>query len=105
MRIWCTSRSVVGRGYCSDGLRSMWRRTLRNAWYLQVRECCGPGRGVCPRVGTRLKLCAGGRMAQIQGSVPVDGQRGLIHWLGQAEHGLSQVVARVILAGARAAAL
>ena len=33
-------------------------------------------------------------MAQIQGRVPVDGQRRWIHW-GWAEHGQSQVVARL----------
>ena len=45
VRIWCTSWSVVGRGYCSAGLRSMRRWTLWMAWYPQVRGCCGRGGG------------------------------------------------------------
>ena len=32
VRIWCTSWSVVGTGYCSGGLRSMWQRTLWMLW-------------------------------------------------------------------------
>ena len=94
MCIWCTSGSVVGRGYASSGLRPTRRRILWMAWYPQVRECCGPGGGaVPPRVWACLVLCVGGEY----GPNPGHGPRG---WpasmdpFGQAEHGQSQVVAR-----------
>ena len=45
VRIWSTSGSVVGRGYCKEGLRSMRRRSLWMAWYPQVGECFGLGGG------------------------------------------------------------
>ena len=38
MRMWCTSWSVVGRGYASSGLRPTRRRILWMVWYPQVRE-------------------------------------------------------------------
>ena len=78
--IWCTSLSLVGRGYCRGGLRSMRQRTLRMAWYPQVRECCGLG-GPSFRVSGPASTCVWAMgMAQIQGTVPMDGQRRLIHW-------------------------
>ena len=40
LRIWCTSWSVVGRGYASSGLRPTRLGTLWMVWYPQVRECC-----------------------------------------------------------------
>ena len=43
LRIWWTSRSVVGRRYASFGLRPTRLRTLWMAWYPQVRDCCGLG--------------------------------------------------------------
>ena len=43
--IWCTSWSVVGRGYASSGLRPARQKTLWMAWYPQLRECCGSGGG------------------------------------------------------------
>ena len=84
LRIWWTSWSVVGRGYASFGLRPTRLRTLWMAWYPQVRDCCSLGRGVWPRVWARLDLCVGGGDGPNPG-VPV----------GQAEHGQSQVVARL----------
>ena len=42
-----------------------------------------PGGGVCPRVWACLDLCVGVEMAHIQGTVPVDGQWRLIHWVRQ----------------------
>ena len=41
------------------------------------------GGGVWPRVRARLDLCLGGGMAQIQGPVPVGGQRRWIQWVRQ----------------------
>ena len=53
------------------------------AWYPQVRECCGLGGGPF-RVSGPASICVWAvGMAQIQGTVPVDGQRRLIHWVGQ----------------------
>ena len=80
VRIWWTSWLVVGRGYCRGGLRSMRQRTLWMAWYPQVRECCGLG-GVSSRVsGPASTFVWAVEIGQIQGTVPVDGQRRLIHW-------------------------
>ena len=59
LRIWWTSWSVVGRGYASFWLRPTLLRTLRMAWYPQVRDCCGRGGGVWSRVRTRFDLCVG----------------------------------------------
>ena len=79
VRIWGTSWSVVGRGYCRGGLRPLRRRTLSMAWYPQVRECCSGGGSF--RVSGRASTCVWAvAMAQIQGTVPVDGQRHLMHW-------------------------
>ena len=50
------------------------------------------GGGVLPRVWACLGFCVGGEVAQIQGTVPVNGQR--LDPLGEAEHCQSQVVAR-----------
>ena len=72
LRIWCTSWSVVGRGYASFGLRPTRRRILWMAWYLQVRECCGLGGRVLPRVWTCLDLSVGGG----DGPNPGHGPRG-----------------------------
>ena len=53
------------------------------AWYPQVRECCGQG-GESFRVSGPASICVWTvAMAQIQGTVPVDGQRRWIHWAGQ----------------------
>ena len=63
------------------GLRPMRRRALWTAWYPQVRGCCGLGGRGCFRlfrpVSNWVWLMG---VAQIQGSVPTDGQRRLIHW-------------------------
>ena len=93
LRIWWTSWLVVGRGYASSGLRPTRLRTLWMAWYPQVRGCCGLGGGF-GRVSGPASICVWAvGMAQIQGTVPVGGQR---RWsLGQAENGQSQVVARL----------
>ena len=94
LRIWWTSWSVVGRGYASSGLRPTRLRTLWMAWYPQVRECCGLGGGVWPRVRARLDLCVGGG----DGPNPGHGPRGwpaALDPVGQAEHGQSQLVARL----------
>ena len=88
LRIWWTSWSVVGRGYASSGLRPTRLRTLWMAWYPQVRECCGLGGGVWPRVKARLDLCVGGG----DGPNPGQGPRGwqaALDRVGQAEHGQS----------------
>ena len=82
-RIWWTSWSVVGRGYASFGLRPTRLRTLWMAWYPQVRDCCGPG-GVFGRVSGPASTCVWAvEMAQIQGTVPVGGQRRWIQWVRQ----------------------
>ena len=94
LRIWWTSWSVVGRGYASFGLRPTRLRTLWMAWYPQVRDCCGLGGGVWPRVRARLDLCVGGG----DGPNPGHGPRGwpaALDPVAQAEHGQSQVVARL----------
>ena len=82
--IWWTSRSLVGRGYASSRLRRTRLRTLWMAWYpQQVRECCGLGGGV-GRVSGPASICVWAvGMAQIQGMVPVDGQRHWIQWVRQ----------------------
>ena len=93
LRIWWTSWSVVGRGYASFQLRPTRLRTLWMAWYPQVRCCCAGG-GVWPRVRARLDLCVGGG----DGSNPGHGPHGwpaALDAVGQAEHGQSQVVARL----------
>ena len=94
LRIWWTSWSVVGRGYASFGLRPARLRTLWMAWYPQVRDCCGLGGGVWSCVQARLDLCVGGG----DGPNPGHGPRGwpaALDPVGQAEHGQSQVVARL----------
>ena len=83
LRIWWTSWSVVGRGYASFGLRPARLRTLWMAWYPQVRECCGLGGGSF-RVSGPASICVWAvGMAQIQGTVPVGGQRRWIQWVRQ----------------------
>ena len=53
------------------------------AWYPQVRECCGL-RGGFFRVCGPASICVWAvGMAQIQGTVPVDGHRRWIHWARQ----------------------
>ena len=53
------------------------------AWYPQVRECCGLG-GVSFRASGLALICVWAvGMAQIQGTVPVDGQRCWIYWASQ----------------------
>ena len=75
LRIWWTSWSVEGRGYASCGLRPTWLTTLWMTWWPQVRECCGLG-GQSFRVSGPASICVWAvGMAQIQGTVPVDGQR------------------------------
>ena len=94
LRIWWTSWSVVGSGYASFGLRPARLRTLWMAWYPQVRDCCGLGGGVWSCVRARLDLCVGGG----DGPNPGHGPRGwpaALDPVGQAEHGQSQVVARL----------
>ena len=83
LRIWWTSWSVVGRRYASSGLRPTRLRTIWMAWYPQVRECCGLGGGFgCVSGPASICVRAVG-MAQIQGMVPVDGQRRWIEWVRQ----------------------
>ena len=89
LRIWWTSWSVVGREYASSGLRPTRLRTLWMAWYPQVRECCGLGGGF-GRVSGPAPLCVWAvGMAQIQGTVPVGGQRRWIQWVRQSMASLS----------------
>ena len=75
MRIWCTSWSVVGRGYASFGLRPTRREILWMAWYPQVRDRCGPWGGSFRMSGPALICVWAVGMAQIQDTIPVDGQR------------------------------
>ena len=93
VRSWCTSWSVVGRGYASSGLRPTRRRILWMACYPQVRECCGLGGGVLPRGWACLDLCVGGGDGLDPGHGPC-GWPAVLDLLGQAEHGQSQLVAR-----------
>ena len=51
------------------------QRILRMAWYPQVRECCGLGGGSFRLSGPASTCVRAVEMAQIQGTVPVDGQR------------------------------
>ena len=75
LRIWWTTWSVVGRGYASSGLRPTRQKIQWMVWYPQVRECCGLGGGF-GRVSGPASICVWAMgMAQIQGTVPVDGQR------------------------------
>ena len=94
LRIWWTSWSVVGRCYASSGLRPTRLRTLWTAWYPQVRDCCGLGGGVWPHVRARLDLCVGGGDGPNAGHGP-RGSPPALDPVGQAEHGQSQVVARL----------
>ena len=94
LRIWWTSWSVVGRGYASFGLRPARLRTLWMAWYPQVRDCCGLGGGLGRASGPASNLCVGGG----DGPNPGHGPRGwpaALDPVGWAEHGQSQVVARL----------
>ena len=68
-------------------------RTLWIAWYPQVRGSCGLGGGSVRVSGPASTCLWAVRMAQITGTVPVDGQRRLIHWVRQSI-AQSQVVAR-----------
>ena len=93
LRIWWTSWSVVGRGYASFGLRPARLRTLWMAWYVGEGVLWSGG-GVLPRVRACLDLCVGGG----DGPDPGHGPRGwpaALDPVGQAEHGESQVVARL----------
>ena len=83
LRIWLSSWSVVGKRYASSGLSPTRLRTLWMAWYLRVRECCGlVGRSF--RVSEPASICVWVvGMAQIQGTVPVDGQRPRIQLVRQ----------------------
>ena len=63
-------------------------------WYPQVRDCCGRGGGVWPRVRARLDLCSGGGDGPNLGHGP-RGWPAALDPVGQAEHGQSQVVARL----------
>ena len=79
--IWCTCWSVVGRGYASSGPTPTRRMILWMAWYPQVRECCDLGEGSL-RVSWPASNCVWAvGMAQIQGTVPVDGERRWIRWV------------------------
>ena len=53
------------------------------AWYPQVRGCCSLGGGSVRVCGTASTCEWAVGMSQIQGTVPVDGQRRLIHWVRQ----------------------
>ena len=77
VHIWCTSWSVVGRGYFSFGLRPTQRKTLWMAWYPQLRDGCGLAGG---------SFCESGPASTCVWAA--------LDPLGQAEHGRSQVVAR-----------
>ena len=83
LRIWWTSWSVVGRGYASVGLRPTWLRTLWMAWYPQLRDCCGLGRGSGRASGPASTCVWAVGMAQTRGTVPVGGQRRWIQWVRQ----------------------
>ena len=81
--IWCTFWLVVGRGYFSARLRSTRRGTLWMAWYPQVRGRFGLG-GWSVRVSGPASSCVYAvGMAEIQGTVPVDGQQRVNHWVRQ----------------------
>ena len=83
LRIGCTSWSVVGRAYASSGLRPTQHRTLWTARDPQLRACCGLEQGsFCVSGSASICVWAVG-MVQIQGTVPVDGQRRWIHWARQ----------------------
>ena len=82
LRIWWTSWSVVGRRYASFGLRPARLRTLWMVLYPQVRDGCGGGG--FGRVSGPASTCVWSvGMAQIQGTVPVGGQRRWIQWVRQ----------------------
>ena len=83
LRIWWTSWSVVGRGYASFGLRPTRLRTLWMAWYPQLRDCCGLGEGFDRVSRPASTFVWAVRMAQIQGTVPVGGQRRWFQWVRQ----------------------
>ena len=83
LRIWWNSWSVVGRGYASSGLRPTRLRTLWMAWYPQLRELCGLGGGFGRVSGPAWTCVWAVGMAQIQGTVPVGGQRRWIQWVRQ----------------------
>ena len=83
LRIWWTSWSVVGRGYATFGLRPTRLRTLWMAWYPQVRDCCGLGGGFGCVSGPASTCVWAVGMAQLQGTVPVGGQRRWIQWVRQ----------------------
>ena len=53
------------------------------AWYPQVRRCCGLGGGSVRLSGPASTCVWAVVMAQIRGTVPVDGQLRLIHWVRQ----------------------
>ena len=53
------------------------------AWYSQVRECCGLGEESFRVSGPASISLWAVWMAQVQGTVPVDGQRRSIHWARQ----------------------
>ena len=54
------------------------------AWYPRVRECCGLWGGSVRVCGPASTCVWSVGMAKIQGTVPMDGQRRLIHCLGRA---------------------
>ena len=81
--IWWTAWSVVGRGYASSRLRPTRLRTLSMAWYPQVRGCYGPREGGGRVSGPPLICVWAVGMAQIQGTVLVDGQQRWIQWSRQ----------------------
>ena len=83
LSIWWTSLSVLGRGYASFGLRPTRLRTLWMAWSPQVRDCCRLGGGLGRLYGPASTCVWAVGMAQIQGTVPVGGQRRWIQWVRQ----------------------
>ena len=76
--LWLPAIRVGPPGYASSVLRPTRRRVLWMAWYPQVRECCCLGGGSF-HVSGPASICVWAlEMAEIQGPVPVDGQR---HWI------------------------
>ena len=74
VRTWCTSWSLVGRGYFRGGLRSTRRRILWTVWYPRVTVVVGWAGGGSFCVSGPAWICVWVvRMAQIQGGASVVG--------------------------------
>ena len=85
-----TSWSVVGRGYCSAGLRSMRQRTLWMAWHPQARGCCGLSGDLSACLG--LPRLVFGRWGWPRSRARYRGWPAVLDPLGREGHGQSQVV-------------